>query len=148
MLVIQRLGLSMIVATLFVMVATVYIFSDYQRDSREIIAKEQGLDLARLLGGMSWSELIPANSGKGFLDVLNRGENNPDFAYGALVDIDGNYATEITRSGVIIPKGSLPTEPADWFGQRILQARDGTANFIESYAPVFDFRDTVHLTWF
>ena len=138
MLIIQRLGLSMIVATLFVMVATVYIFFDYQRDSREIIAKEQGLDLARLLGGMSWSELIPANSGKGFLEALNRGEKNPDFAYGALVDINGNFATEVTRSGVIIPRGSLPTEPADWLGQRILHARDDTANFIESYAPVFE----------
>ena len=138
MLVNQRLGLSMIIATLVVMVATVYIFFDYQRDSRETIAKEQGLDLARLLGGMSWNELIPANGRKGFLEALNRGQSNPDFAYGAVVDIDGNFTTEVTRSGVIIPKGSMPSEPADWLGQRMLHARDGTVNFIDSYAPVFD----------
>ena len=128
----------MIIATLFVMIAIAYIFFDYQRDSRETVAREQGLDLARLLGGMSWNELIPANGRRGFLEALNRGQSNPDFAYGAVVDINGNFATEVTRSGVIIPKRSMPTEPAYWLGQRILHARDGTANFIESYAPVFD----------
>ena len=134
----QRLGLSMIIATLLVMVAITYIFFDYQRDNRETLAKTQGLDLVRLLGGMSWDELIPANGRKGFLEVLNRGQSNPDFAYGAVVDMDGNFATEVTRSGVIIPVGSLPTEPATWLGQRILRARDDGAYFIESHAPVFD----------
>ena len=108
----------MIIATLLVMVAITYIFFDYQRDNRETLAKTQGLDLVRLLGGMSWDELIPANGRKGFLEVLNRGQSNPDFAYGAVVDMDGNFATEVTRSGVIIPVGSLPTEPATWIGQR------------------------------
>ena len=134
----QRLGLSMIIATLLVMVATAYIFFDYQRDNRETLAKTQGLDLVRLLGGMSWDELIPANGRKGFLEALNRGQSNPDFAYGVVVDMDGNFATEVTRSGVIIPTGSLPIEPATWLGQRILHARDDTTNFIESHAPVFD----------
>ena len=94
----QRLGLSTIIATLLVMVATAYIFFDYQRDNRETLAKTQGLDLVRLLGGMSWDELIPANGRKGFLEALNRGQSNPDFAYGVVVDMDGNFATEVTRS--------------------------------------------------
>ena len=65
MLVNQRLGLSILIATLFVMVATVYIFFDYQRDHRDTLAKTQGLDLARLLGAMSWNELIPDQGKKG-----------------------------------------------------------------------------------
>ena len=134
----QRLGLSMIVATLFVMVATAYLFFDFQRDQRQAMAKIQGLDLVRVLGGMSWDELVPANGRKGFLEALNRGQNNPDFAYVVIIDIDGNFVTEVTRSGVIIPPARMPDEPAAWLGQWTISARDNTTNFIESYAPLFD----------
>ena len=132
-----RLGLGMIVATLLVMVAIAYIFFDYQRNSRETMAKAQGLELVRLLGGMSWQELIPEKGRRGFLDALNQGQSNTDFAYGAIVDLNGNPVTEVTRSGVLIPVAKLPTEPAAWIGQRTLPSRNNEAVFIESHAPVF-----------
>ncbi len=49
----QRFGLILILATLVVMFATVFILFEYQRDNRERLARAQGLDLARLLGSMS-----------------------------------------------------------------------------------------------
>ena len=133
----QRFGLIMIVATLLVMVATVYILFDYQRGDREKLARAQGLDLVRLLSGMPWRELIPENGRRGFLEVLQRGQGNPDFAYGAVVEIDGRVASEVTRSGVIVPPADIADEPTSWLGQRIVTSRGGTARFIESHAPVF-----------
>ncbi len=127
----------MIFATLFVMLAIAYLFFDYQRDHRETLVRAQGLELVRLLGGMSWAELIPEKGRKGFLDALNQGQGNSAFAYGVIVDLDGNPVTEATRSGVLIPVGKLPTEPAAWIGQRTLPSRDNKAVFIESHAPIF-----------
>ncbi|MCP4875807.1 MAG: PAS domain-containing protein [Gammaproteobacteria bacterium] len=140
----QRFGMIMIIATLLVMVATVYILFDYQRDNREALARAQGLDLARLLSGMSWNELVPQAGRKGLLAVLSQGHSNADFAYGAVVDIDGKVATEVTRSGVIVPIGDIINEPTGWLGQRILPANDTASQveFIETHAPVFD--DGVH----
>jgi PAS domain S-box-containing protein len=136
----QRLGLIMIIATLLVMVATVYILFDYQRDNREDLARAQGLDLARLLGGMSWNELVPDAGHKGPLEVLKRGHSNADFAYGAVIDADGRIAAEITRSGVLVPTGQIADEPTSWLGQRILTTQDADRQieFIESHAPVFE----------
>jgi len=130
----------MIIATLLVMVATVYILFDYQRGNREDLARAQGLELVRLLGGMSWPELVPQTGTKGLLAVLQQGQSNPDFAYGAVVDIGGAVATEVTRSGVIVPPGDIVNEPTSWLGQRVLPANDADSRveFIESYAPVFD----------
>ncbi len=140
----QRFGMIMIIATLLVMVATVYILFDYQRDNREALARAQGLDLARLLSGMSWNELVPQAGRKGLLAVLSQGHSNADFAYGAVVDIDGKVATEVTRSGVIVPVGDIINEPTGWLGQRILAANDTASQveFIETHVPVFD--DGVH----
>jgi PAS domain-containing protein len=127
----------MIIATIVVMLATVYLFFDYQRDSRETMAKAQGLELARLLGGMSWEELVPDNGRQGFLEALNRGQNNPDFAYAAVVGRDAELAFEVTRRGVIVPAGKVASEPSAWLGQRTLSSRDYKTTFIDSHAPVF-----------
>ena len=134
----QRLGLTMIVATLLVMVALGYLLFDYQRDNRAELARAQGLDLVRLLGGMSWNELIPEQGKKGFLEVLKRGQSNPDFAYGAIVDTGGKIATEVTRSGVIVPISAINEEPANWLRQRIVSADNAGDGFIESHAPIFE----------
>ncbi len=132
----------MIIATLLVMVVTVYILFDYQRSDREQLARAQGLDLARLLSGMPLAELIPSSGRQGFLEVLKRGQSNPDFAYGAIVDTDGKVLTEVTRSGVIVPPARIAEEPTSWLGQYVVDASNSNTRFIESHAPVI--ADGVH----
>ncbi len=114
----------MIVAALLVMVAMGFLLFDYQRDSRTELARSQGLDLERLLGGMSWNELIPEAGRKSLPEVLQRGQSNADFAYGAVVDVDGKVAAEVTRSGVIIPAARIAAEPANWLRQRTVTGVD------------------------
>ena len=134
----QRFGLIMILATLLVMGATAYLLFDYQRTNREALARAQGLDLARLLGGMQWQELAPRQGSRGVLELLRRGQGNPDFAYGALADTAGRIVVEVTRPGVIVPVAKIADEPATWLGQRSVVSADGGIRFIESHAPVFD----------
>ncbi|MDH3633295.1 MAG: PAS domain-containing sensor histidine kinase [Gammaproteobacteria bacterium] len=141
----QRFGLTMIIATLLVMVATVYLLFDYQRSNREDLARAQGLELVRLLSGMSWNELVPEAGRKGILAVLKQGQSNPDFAYAAVVDTESKVAVEVTRSGVILPEGKIVNEPTSWLGQRVLTivGAGNQREFIESHAPVFD--DGLHM---
>ena len=134
----QRFGLIMILATLLVMGATAYLLFDYQRVNREAQARAQGLELARLLGGMQWQELAPKQGSQGVMELLRRGQGNPDFAYGALVDASGRIVVDVTRPGVIVPVASIADEPAAWLGQRQVSAAAGDIRFIESHAPVFD----------
>ena len=133
----QRPGLIMIVAALLVMLAMGYLLFDYERNNRAELARAQGIDLVRLLGGMPFNQLVPATGQKSFLEVLKRGQSNVDFAYGAVVDVDGRIASEVTRSGVIIPMAAIDTEPANWLGQHIVSAAAGNSQFIESFGPVF-----------
>jgi len=128
----------MIVAALLVMVAMGYLLFDYQRDSRTELARAQGIDLVRLLGGMSWNELVPEAGRKSLLEVLQRGQSNADFAYGAIVDVDGKVAAEVTRSGVIVPSARVAAEPANWLGQRMVTGGDTDTRFIEAHGPIFD----------
>jgi PAS domain S-box-containing protein len=147
----QRFGLIMIIATLLVMLVTVYLLFDYQREERENLARAQGLDLVRLLGGMSWDELIPATGRQGFLEVLKRSQSNPDFAYGAVVDARGILHAEVTRAGVIVPQASIDEAPTSWLGQHVVAASNSDTRFIESHAPVFadgEHRGFVRLGYF
>lgn len=147
----QSFGLIMIVATLVVMAVTVYLLFDYQRADRESLARAQGLDLVRLLGGMPWRELMPDHDRRGLLEVLKRGQINPDFAYAAVIDTAGAIQSEATRSGVIVPPVSIPEMPAHWLGQQIVDASSGGNRFIESHAPVFagdEHRGFVRLGYF
>ena len=99
----QRPGLIMIVSALLVMLAMGYLLFDYERNNRVELARAQGIDLVRLLGGMPFNQLVPATGQKSFLEVPKRGQSNVDFAYGAVIDVDGRITSETTRSGKIIP---------------------------------------------
>ena len=134
----QRPGLIVIIAALLVMVAMGYLLFDDQRENRLELAKAQGVDLVRLLGGMPWSELVPTDGHANTLDVLKRGQSNADFAYAAVVDLSGSLAAEATRSGVIIPDIAIGAEPSAWLGQRTVTSVDGDSRFIEAHGPIFE----------
>jgi hypothetical protein len=72
----QRTGILMVLASLLVMGLTIYLLSDFQKDTREGQARSQGLALARLLSGVSWNELVPDRGRQGFLESLSKGQSN------------------------------------------------------------------------
>jgi hypothetical protein len=55
----QRPGLIMIIEALLVMRAMGYLLFYNQRDNRAELARAQGIDLVRLLGGMPFNPLVP-----------------------------------------------------------------------------------------
>lgn len=133
----EKSGIIMIIASLLVMGLTVMILFDYQRDSREKLAREQGLGLARLMSSMPWEQVVSQPGRKGLLDAFRQGQNNPDFAYGVIVDSNGMVKSEVTSPGIITPSTPVPQEPTSWLGQRVVKATINDSAFIESHAPIF-----------
>ncbi len=133
----QRLGLIMIVASLLVMGLIVFISSGNQIDLRHNQARSQGIGLAKLLSNMSWDELVPENGHKGILQTLRQGQNNPDFAYALIVDLQGSPVTEVSAPGIIIPQQPVPQDPSAWMGERSIEASNSQLKFLEFHAPLF-----------
>jgi signal transduction histidine kinase len=126
----------MILASLVVMGMVVYLAFDYQVELRLKQAKVQGVGLVRVLSGMSWDELVPAQGRQGILQIVQHSEGNTDFAYGVVVDKQGNAVTEISQPGVIIPNKKVPSEPTSWLGERLVEASDSGGSFLEFHAPI------------
>ena len=133
----QRLGLIMIVASLVVMGLIVYISSSNQLDLRITQARSQGVGLAKLFSSMSWAELVPEKGHRGILQVFRQGQNNPDFAYAVVVNLQGQKATEASAPGVIIPDQPIPDNPVAWLGERKLEEQSSGQKYLEFHAPVF-----------
>ncbi len=133
----EKPGFIMILASLLVMGVTVYLLFDSQRDNRENQAYEQGLGLARLMSSMSWNQLTDIPGENGLLQAFHKGQNNSDFAYGVIVDINGQVKSEVTSPGIIVPNAPVPTEPSSWLSQRVVTGLDEHSHFIESHAPLF-----------
>jgi two-component system sensor histidine kinase VicK len=133
----ERIGLIMIFASLLVMGVVLFLSFNYQLETRLAQARSQGISLVRLLSGMSWEELVPANGRPGMLQALRHGQNNPDFAYGVLIDTQGRPATEVSIPGIIIPSAPLPEQPVAWLGERLVPGTAGDTGFLEFHAPLF-----------
>ena len=133
----EKPGYIMILASLLVMAITVYVLFDNQKQNRAQLAQEQGLGLARLVSGISWDQLFSRQGERSLLEMFRQGQNNPDFAYGVIVDVNGQVKSEVTARGIIVPGASTPSEPASWLNQRIVDGQDGRSQFIESHAPLF-----------
>lgn len=128
----------MISASLLVMGIVLFLLFEYQRDARLEQARTQGVGLARILGGMSWQELVPEQGDSGILQALRQSLNISDFAYVALVDPQGSSVKEIAAPGVIVPHQPISSEPAFWLDERVVNGREGGPRFIEFHAPLFD----------
>ena len=133
----EKPGIIMILASLLVMGFTAYFLFDFQVNSREQQAREQGLGLARLMSSMGWEQVINQPGKKGLLEAFRQGQNNPDFAYGVIVDVNGSVKSEVTSPGIIVPNAPLPMEPSAWLGQRTVTGMNNQHQFIESHAPLF-----------
>jgi PAS domain S-box-containing protein len=131
----DRLGLTIIVASLAVIALILaYLFHDRQQARVEQI-RGQGLGIARLAASLPYDQLAGRDR-QGVLQVIRQSHASGDFAYAAVVDTQGNPINEETASGVLIPTAAPSREPNAWLGERQLSlASDGRA-VLEFHAPL------------
>ena len=132
----ERLGLTMIVASVVAIGLIVALLFRYQHEARHERVRAQALSLARVLVEMPFRQLVPDSGGKTILHTLYLGRDDADFAYAAVHDGDGHPLTEVTAPGVIVP-ASVTETGAQWIGERQLRLSTGD-RVIEVHARLFE----------
>jgi PAS domain S-box-containing protein len=134
----ERLGLMMILASLLVIMVTVFLLFSYQQKDRETHIREQGTNLARILTSIPYDQLTFSSNLNRVFTVLQHNRENTAFAYLAIVDADDKLVSETTSPGIIVPTAPLPEEPSAWLGERHLMLPTSERAVMEYHAPLFD----------
>ncbi|HUT40836.1 MAG TPA: ATP-binding protein [Gammaproteobacteria bacterium] len=134
----ERLGLTMIVASLAVITITVLLLFLHQQREEQAHVREQGTNLVRILSRIPYEQFVPEPGKAGILSVLQQTQNTSALAYLAIVDSAGRHVEEIAGSGVIVPSAPIPADPTGWVGQRMLTMPAGGHQVTEFHAPLFD----------
>ena len=130
----DRIGLVIVVASLLVITALVWLLFGNQRDREIADIRTQGVSLARAISGVSYEQLVPGGPQQGVLQALLHSAGNKKLAYVTISDPRGLTVTESVASGLIAPKAKLPNEPSAWLGD--LEQVSGPERFIEFHAPL------------
>lgn len=126
----------MILSSLVVIVLIIGLFFKQEDEIRLTQIRAQGASLVRLLSRISYDQLVSDRSQYGPLQLIKFSQDNPNFAYGAVVDTKGHPVVEVTAAGVIVPFAPVSPEPTSWFGERRVAAAEGAEAFLEFTAPV------------
>lgn len=132
----ERLGLTMIAASLAVIILIIGLLFQYQQESRQEQIRSQGVSLIRLLSGMPYDQLADPSLHGGPLKVMRYSQDNPDFAYGVVVDTQGNMLNQASVPGTVIPDEPITFEPSAWLGERILAHSGDGRMIMEYHAPL------------
>ncbi|MBK7616693.1 MAG: ATP-binding protein [Burkholderiales bacterium] len=134
----DRLGLTMIGATLGVIALILLAVFVQQSRQHERQLQAQGNSLARALASVPVKELAPSPERPGMLRTLVGLQRRADLAYALWQSPQGGALAEVSAPGLTAPQAPLPSEPAHWFGQRELRLPDDNTRILEFHAPVMD----------
>ncbi|MGB5260499.1 MAG: ATP-binding protein [Gammaproteobacteria bacterium] len=134
----EHLGLTMIIASLTVILITLLLLFSYQQNANTSHIREQGSSLARIISRIPYHKLATEPGQTGALSVLQHTDTESGFAYVAVVDVAGVPVAEVTAPGVLVPSSVLPTSPAAWLGERTLALHGDGRSIIEFYAPLLE----------
>ena len=99
----DRLGLAMIVASLVAIALSVATLLWNQKESREAQIRVQGVSLTRMLSGLPYSQLQPAQGQQDLLNTIFQSQNDETFAYAAIIDTDNQLISAATAPGITVP---------------------------------------------
>ena len=134
----EHIGLTMIIASLAVIMITLFLLFSYQHKEEVSHIREQGSSLARVISRIPYDKLVTEPGQAGALSVLKHSGVQTGFAYVAVVNVEGVPVAELTAPGVLVPSAKLPDSPAAWLGERALSLHGDGREVIEFYAPLLD----------
>ncbi len=134
----QRMGLMVILASLFAAASIVYLIFNHLHSSRIAQIRTQGIDLVRLISEIPYYQLVPNDGHRGTLELIKYNENDQNFAYGAIVDKTGLLITSAAVPGIIIPKLKPPADPSSWLAEKRLTLEGDGKKIIEFHSPLIE----------
>lgn len=132
----DRIGSSLIVATLIVIIAITTLLVVRQRQERIEQVRIQGVSLTRALSLLPFDVLAPKEPSKSVLHSFLIFVRPPAFAYAVVSSSEGKVLVEETSVGVIPATDPLPADSRSTFGERRLELRQSGRAVQEFYGPV------------
>lgn len=132
----DRVGLTMIAASLLVVGAIIALLYAKQNHLHRDKVRAQGVALARALSATQLSQLLPVAGQKNLVSSFASAQASDAFAYAALVTRSGEKLYEFTSPGSIVPAAAMPAEPSSWFGEHPLVSPGDGKPIREFFAPV------------
>lgn len=134
----ERVGLLVVFASLLVIATIVLMLFQNQRDARIAGIRSQGIGIARVMTRIPFDQVLGTDRQKSVMELMDQTVGGRDFAYGSIVDPDGDPLYESSPDGIIIPPAILPGGPARWLGQRELTLAVDGRRIIEFHSPLLD----------
>jgi PAS domain S-box-containing protein len=134
----DRFGFLLIASSLLVIALICGLYLRSQLDARTAQNRSDGVSLARVLSSIPYAGLVTGPGRQGPLEVVRTTQGNPDFAYGAVVTLDGSVLAEVTAPGITIPSTALPVEPSAWIGEREAAPTPDGRRVREFLSPVIE----------
>ena len=134
----DRIGLVIVLASLFAIATIAYLVFQYQHADKLADIRSQGVSLVRTVAGVPYRELVPGGQQAGVLQVLQQGTNEDELAYVGIVDRGGQVLHQVGAAGVILPATPMPAEPSAWLGEIQRQLPPDGQPVIEFHAPLLD----------
>ena len=134
----QRIGFMMMVSSLVTVCVIIYVLFNHQYKSEIKQIRSQGIELVRLLSEIPYQQLLPNQGRRGSLELMKYNKNDPNFAYGAIVDTNGELITSASNTGILVPKLNPPADPSNWLAEKRLNLDNKDKSIIEFHAPLFE----------
>lgn len=132
----NRFGAIMLAASVLVAGLIIGLLYWHQvRVYRDTI-RNHGVAMVRALSLVEMPRLATASRTTSLFAALTGIESSDAFAYGAVVTKSGEKVFEVASPGAIVPPATMPTEPASWFGERLLISPGDGRKIREFYGPV------------
>ena len=132
----DRFGIAMITASLVVIILISGQFLLHRKENRNDSIKIEGRNVVRLLSNLSYQQLIPERQHNGVLELLNTRENNSDFAYAAIINLDGEPLAVTSSGKSIVPNVDFGNEKKLWVTEHDVQAKNDARSILEFRAPL------------
>ena len=131
----DRLGLVMIVASLFAITLIVVTLLWHQKESQEKQIRTQGISLAQMLSRLPYTQFVAPAGQQSLLATIFQSQKDRNFAYATIIDRDNQPVSVAAAPGIIVPSMDWPDTPVGWLSDRAVTTAKGE-NIIEFLAPV------------
>jgi len=128
----------MILASVIVIAATVYLLLSFESSARLAQLRSQGGSVSRILADIPFEELKTRQQDYGPLRILQLGQNADDFAYAVVVSKTGQILNAVNSPSVDVVGLVGNTQAGAWSGEREVTVIDSSANVLEFFSPIVD----------
>ena len=78
-----------------------------------------------MLPRLPYAQLKPSPGQQDLLNTIFQSQNDPNFAYAAIVDTSDNLISVATAPGMTVPPMDWPDKPAGWLSDRQVVTSNG-----------------------